>query len=47
MSGKDYFNLKATNSQVIGISEMYESSSSIENGIASLKKNAPCSTVED
>lgn len=45
-NGKDYFNLKATNGQVIGTSEMYESSSSMENGIASVKKNAPSSTVE-
>jgi uncharacterized protein len=45
-NGKDYFNLKATNGQVIGTSEMYESSSSMENGIASVKKNAPGATVE-
>ena len=40
-SGKPYFNLKATNGQVIGNSEMYESVSGMENGIASVKKNAP------
>ncbi|HEY9170090.1 MAG TPA: YegP family protein [Lutibacter sp.] len=40
-SGKPYFNLKATNGQVIGTSEMYESVSGMENGIASVKKNAP------
>ena len=40
-SGKPYFNLKATNGQVIGTSEMYESASGMENGIASVKKNAP------
>lgn len=40
-SGKPYFNLKSTNGQVIGTSEMYESASGIENGIASVKKNAP------
>jgi uncharacterized protein YegP (UPF0339 family) len=45
-NGKDYFNLKAANSQIIGSSEMYESSSSMENGIASVKKNAPGATVE-
>lgn len=39
-SGKPYFNLKSTNGQVIGTSEMYESASGMENGIASVKKNA-------
>jgi uncharacterized protein len=45
-NGKHYFNLKAANSQVIGTSEMYESSTAMENGIASVKKNAPSATVE-
>ena len=46
-SGKPYFNLKATNGQVIGKSEMYESTSAMENGIDSVQKNAPdASTVE-
>ena len=40
-NGKYYFNLKATNGQIIGTSEMYEAVSSRENGIASVKKNAP------
>ena len=40
-NGSPYFNLKATNGQVIGSSEMYSSTSSIKNGIASVKKNAP------
>ena len=46
-SGKPYFNLKATNGQVIGNSEMYESVAACENGIESVKKNAPDATVED
>ncbi|MEZ5016819.1 MAG: YegP family protein [Flavipsychrobacter sp.] len=46
-NGKPYFNLKATNGQIIGSSEMYESESSRENGIASVKKNAPDATVSD
>jgi uncharacterized protein YegP (UPF0339 family) len=46
-NGKYFFNLKATNGQVIGTSEMYESSSGRDNGIASVKKNAPDATVED
>lgn len=46
-NGKPYFNLKATNGQIIGSSEMYESEASRENGIASVKKNAPDATVAD
>ncbi len=45
--GSPYFNLKASNGQVIGSSEMYSSASAMENGIASVKKNAPDATVED
>lgn len=44
---KPYFSLKATNGQIIGSSEMYESTASMENGIASVKTNAPDATVED
>jgi len=44
---KPYFNLKATNGQIIGSSEMYESTASMENGIASVKTNAPDATVDD
>ena len=40
-NGKPYFNLKATNGQIIGTSEMYEAVASRENGIESVKKNAP------
>jgi len=40
-SGKFYFNLKATNGQVIGKSQMYESAAGRDNGIESVKKNAP------
>ena len=45
-NGKYYFNLKATNGQVIGSSEMYESSAGRDNGIASVKENAPGATME-
>lgn len=44
-NGKPRFNLKATNGQVIGTSQMYSSNSSMENGIASVKKNAPKAAV--
>ena len=46
-NGKWYFNLKATNGQIIGTSEMYESASSRDNGIESVKKNAPDADVDD
>src|SRR6188768_2758485 len=46
-NGKLYFNLKASNGQIIGNSEMYESESSRNNGIASVMKNAPDATVSD
>ena len=46
-NGKPYFNLKAGNGQVIGTSELYESESGRENGISSVKSNAPGAETED
>jgi hypothetical protein len=46
-NGKPFFNLKASNGQIIGTSEMYESEASRDNGIASVKTNAPGATVDD
>ena len=46
-NGKHYFNLKATNGQIIGTSEMYESVAARDNGIESVKNNAPTATVEE
>jgi len=46
-NGSPYFNLKSSNGQVVGNSEMYNSASSMENGIDSVKKNAPGAAVED
>ncbi len=46
-NGKPYFNLKATNGQIIGTSQMYSSESGRDNGIASVKENAPDATVDD
>ena len=40
-SGQPFFTLKAANGQVIGSSQMYSSTSSRANGIASVKSNAP------
>ncbi|MCR9265320.1 MAG: YegP family protein [Flavobacteriaceae bacterium] len=45
--GSPYFNLKASNGQVIGNSEMYSSTAAMENGIASVKTNAPDAGVDD
>ncbi|MBR9916018.1 MAG: YegP family protein [Algicola sp.] len=45
--GSPYFNLKSSNGQVIGTSEMYSGSSAMENGIASVKSNAPSASVDD
>ena len=39
------FNLKAGNGQIIGTSELYESEASRDNGIESVKKNAPDAEV--
>lgn len=46
-NGKPYFVLKAGNGEIIGTSELYEGTSSMENGIKSVKTNAPAATVED
>ena len=46
-NGKFHFTLKATNGQVIGSSEVYDSQSTCENGIASVKKNAVDAKIED
>ena len=46
-SEKYMFNLKAGNNQVIGTSESYESVAARDNGIESVKKNAPDAKVVD
>ena len=46
-NGKPYFTLKAGNGQIIGSSEMYESTSARDNGIASVKSNAPDAEIDD
>jgi uncharacterized protein YegP (UPF0339 family) len=40
-NGKQFFNLKAGNGQIIGSSQMYADASGRDNGIASVGKNAP------
>ena len=41
------FDLKATNGQIIATSEVYESKAACENGIESVRKNAPIAAFED
>ncbi len=45
--GSPYFVLKAANDEVIGKSETYSSKSKMENGIDSVKKNAPSVVVAE
>ena len=42
---KPFFNLKASNGQVIGSSQMYASERTMKQGIASVMRNAPDSPV--
>ncbi len=46
-NGELYFVLTATNGEVIGKSEMYKRKAGLENGIASVKKNAPEANTAD
>lgn len=45
--GSPYFVLLAANKQEIGRSEMYSGTAAMENGIASVKKNAPDAKIEE
>ncbi|MFT6188991.1 MAG: hypothetical protein ACJAW8_002038 [Oleispira sp.] len=42
-----YFTLTAANNQVIGTSEMYLTNQAMNNGIESVKANAPTALIED
>lgn len=46
-NGKFYFNLKSTNNQIIGTSQMYAGESGMKNGMESVKKNAPGAGVKE
>lgn len=46
-NGKPFFNLKATNGQIIGSSQMYANEKNMLNGVASVQKNAPEAEVVD
>ena len=45
--GKSYFNLTATNGEVIFQSQGYASKSSAKGGIESVQKNAPIAKIDD
>lgn len=45
--GSPYFVLKAANGEIIGKSEMYKTTKSMENGVASVGKHAPDAPVVD
>jgi len=44
--GRFYFNLKALNQQVIGTSQMYQSTANREAGIRSVVANGPTTTIK-
>jgi uncharacterized protein YegP (UPF0339 family) len=46
-AGKFRFHLKAANGQIIAVSEAYDAKKSCEDGIASVKKNAPIAKIVD
>jgi len=46
-NGKFHFNLKATNGQIIGSSQMYASEAGCKNGMASVAKNAADAEVKE
>jgi uncharacterized protein len=46
-NGKPFFNLKASNGQVIGASQMYASEAARDNGIKSVTENGVSKTVKD
>ncbi len=46
-NGQHYFALHAANKEPIGKSELYTSKAAMENGIASVKSNAPTAPVKD
>jgi len=46
-SSQYYFNLRAMNNEVIGVSEMYTSSYARDNGIEVVKRIAPTASIED
>lgn len=46
-NGKERFNLKASNGQIVGTSQLYSSASGCRNGVQCVQRDAPGATVED
>ena len=46
-NGKFHFNLKSTNGQIIGSSQMYANEAGMKNGMESVTKNAPGAEVKE
>jgi len=46
-NNKYYFSLKASNGQIIGTSEMYETAAGRDGGIESVKTNAPGASISE
>ncbi|MPT30698.1 MAG: DUF1508 domain-containing protein [Chryseobacterium sp.] len=47
VNNKDYFVLKAGNGEIIGKSQLYSTKLGMENGITSVKENAPTAEIID
>jgi uncharacterized protein YegP (UPF0339 family) len=47
LNNETYFNLKAFNGKIIGVSKMFKDRFSRDKGIESLKKKAPTASIED
>lgn len=47
VTGKFFFSLKAENQQLIGSSQSYKTESGRDNGVMSVKKNAPTAMLND
>ena len=47
VNGKPFFVLKASNGELIGKSEIYETKASRESGILAVKRVAPAAPIED
>lgn len=47
LNNETYFNLKAFNGKIIGVSKMFKDRFSRDKGIESLKKKAPEASIED
>ncbi|MGB0788937.1 MAG: YegP family protein [Marinirhabdus sp.] len=46
-NGKFFFNLKATNGQIVGSSQMYAAESGMNNGIESVRKNSAGAAIKE